>query len=178
MSACRAPLEDGISDPYEASNRQAHEINKSLDKNIIRPMAIVYGDIAPIKVHLGMNVPMTEYFNLNVRGRYIAAKVPFLSNPLRDPSRADGGEPDYFHEHFVGDVSMNLHYDIATLNFSVYNITNADYNHPGDGEANAGDGWVVNEDGSMDTTVRATGYRNSLVPQALRSFMVTLKLDL
>jgi iron complex outermembrane receptor protein len=136
------------------------------------------GDIAPVKLHLGMNIPMTEYFNLNVRGRYIAAKIPFLSNPLRDPSRPDGGEPDYFHEHFVGDVSMNIHYGIATLNLAVYNITNADYNHPGDGEANAGDGWVVNPDGSMDTTVRATGYRNSLVPQALRNFMFSLKLDI
>ena len=55
MSACRAPLEDGISDPYEASNRQAHEINKSLDKNIIRPMAIVYGDITPIKLQSAVN---------------------------------------------------------------------------------------------------------------------------
>ena len=50
LSACRVPLEDGISDPFEASNRQAHEINKSIDKNIIRPMAIVYGDITPIKL--------------------------------------------------------------------------------------------------------------------------------
>ena len=55
MSACRAPLEDGISDPYEASNRHTHEINKSLDKNIIRPMAIVYGDITPIKLQSAVN---------------------------------------------------------------------------------------------------------------------------
>ena len=136
------------------------------------------GDIAPVKIHLGMNIPMTDYFNLNVRGRYIAAKIPFLSNALRDPARPDGGEPDYFHDHFVGDVSMAFHYDLMTLNFSVYNITNADYNHPGDGAADAGDGWVVNDDGTMDTTVRASGYRNSLVPQPLRSFMLSLKLDI
>ena len=55
MSACRAPLEDGISDPFEASNRQVHEINKSLDKNIIRPIAIVYGDITPIKLQSAVN---------------------------------------------------------------------------------------------------------------------------
>ena len=66
MSACRAPLEDGISDPYEASNRQAHEINKSLDKNIIRPMAIVYGDITPIKLqsvvnNMSMNLSLPRY---------------------------------------------------------------------------------------------------------------------
>ena len=66
MSACRAPLEDGISDPYEASNRQTHEINKSLDKNIIRPMAIVYGDITPIKLqsvvnNMSMNLSLPRY---------------------------------------------------------------------------------------------------------------------
>ena len=66
MSACRVPLEDGISDPYEASNRQAHEINKSLDKNIIRPMAIVYGDITPIKLqsvvnNMSMNFSLPRY---------------------------------------------------------------------------------------------------------------------
>ena len=66
MTACRAPLEDGISDPYEASNRQTHEINKSLDKNIIRPMAIIYGDITPIKLqsvvnNMSMNLSLPRY---------------------------------------------------------------------------------------------------------------------
>ena len=66
LSACRIPLEDGISDPFEASNRQAHEINKSIDKNIIRPMAIVYGDITPIKLqsvanNMSMNFSLPRY---------------------------------------------------------------------------------------------------------------------
>ena len=66
MSACRVPLEDGISDPFEASNRQAHEINKSIDKNIIRPVAIVYGDITPIKLqsvanNMSMNFSLPRY---------------------------------------------------------------------------------------------------------------------
>ena len=60
------PLEDGISDPFEASNRQAHEINKSIDKNIIRPMALVYGDITPIKLqsvanNMSMNFSLPRY---------------------------------------------------------------------------------------------------------------------
>ncbi|MAH38751.1 MAG: VacJ lipoprotein [Marinovum sp.] len=66
LSACRVPLEDGISDPFEASNRQSHEINKSIDKNIIRPMAIVYGDITPIKLqsvanNMSMNFSLPRY---------------------------------------------------------------------------------------------------------------------
>ena len=66
LSACRVPLEDGLSDPFEASNRQAHEINKSIDKNIIRPMALVYGDITPIKLqsvanNMSMNFSLPRY---------------------------------------------------------------------------------------------------------------------
>ena len=66
LSACRVPLEDGVSDPFEASNRQAHEINKSIDKNIIRPMAIVYGDLTPIKLqsvanNISMNFSLPRY---------------------------------------------------------------------------------------------------------------------
>ena len=55
LGACSAPLEEGISDPFEASNRQIHEINKSLDKNIIRPVAVLYGDSTPVKLQSAVN---------------------------------------------------------------------------------------------------------------------------
>ena len=89
MSACRAPLEDGISDPYEASNRQTHEINKSLDKNIIRPMAIIYGDITPIKLqsvvnNMSMNFSLPRYsMNYILQGELMNASrssMKFLVN--------------------------------------------------------------------------------------------------
>ena len=55
LTACSAPLENGISDPFEASNRKAHQINKSLDKEVIRPIAILYGDSTPLKVQSVVN---------------------------------------------------------------------------------------------------------------------------
>ena len=55
LGACSAPLEEGISDPFEASNRQIHEINKSLDKNIIRPVAVLYGNSTPVKLQSAVN---------------------------------------------------------------------------------------------------------------------------
>ena len=55
MGACSAPLEEGILDPFEASNRQVHEINKSLDKNIVRPVAVLYGDSTPVKLQSAVN---------------------------------------------------------------------------------------------------------------------------
>ena len=55
LGACSAPLEEGILDPFEASNRQVHEINKSLDKNIVRPVAVLYGDSTPVKIQSAVN---------------------------------------------------------------------------------------------------------------------------
>ena len=55
LSACSAPQEHGISDPFESSNRKAHQINKSLDKKIIRTIAILYGDSTPLKVQSVVN---------------------------------------------------------------------------------------------------------------------------
>ena len=89
MSACRVPLEDGISDPFEASNRQAHEINKSIEKNIIRPMALVYGDITPIKLqsvanNVSMNFSLPRYsMNYILQGELMNASrssMKFLVN--------------------------------------------------------------------------------------------------
>ena len=89
MSACRVPLEDGISDPFEASNRQAHEINKSIDKNIIRPVALVYGDITPIKLqsvanNMSMNFSLPRYsMNYILQGELMNASrssMKFLVN--------------------------------------------------------------------------------------------------
>ncbi len=71
-----------------------------------------------------------------------------------------------------------LQYEKLRLTAQVYNFTNTDYSHTGEGEANAGDAWEENPDGSMNTKVRSGGYRNSMVPQPLRSFMFTLKLDM
>ncbi len=62
LSACSAPLEEGVSDPFEASNRQAHEINKSIDKNILRPVAILYGDNTPVKLQSAVNNVAMNFF--------------------------------------------------------------------------------------------------------------------
>ena len=116
---------------------------------------------------------MFESTNLNLRGRYIDGRVPYLSNALRHSAKKD-----YFPGHFVGDLSLSVHYEKLTFTAQVYNFTNTDYNHPGEQQADAGDGWEENPDGSMNTKKRAAGYRNSLIPQPLRNLMFTLKLDL
>ena len=131
------------------------------------------GDIAPLKAHFGVNLPVMDFLNVNVRGRYIDGRTPFLANTLRNTAKKD-----YFEAYFVGDLSVAYKQDIVTVGAQVYNFTGTDYNHPGDGDANAGDGWEENPDGSMNTSVRSAGYRNSLIPQPLQNVMFTLSLDI
>ena len=66
LAACSAPLEHGISDPFEASNRKAHQINKSLDKEVVRPIAILYGDctfngvLSPYNIAIGRTTSLSN----------------------------------------------------------------------------------------------------------------------
>ncbi|MEC9466460.1 MAG: TonB-dependent receptor plug domain-containing protein [Myxococcota bacterium] len=131
------------------------------------------GDIAPIKAHFGLNIPVMDTFNLNLRGRYIDGRTPFLANALRNSAKKD-----YFPAYFVGDLALAYQQGIVRFTAQVYNLTNTDYNHPGDGDADAGDGWEENPDGTMNLKVRSSGYRNSLLPQPLRNVMFTLSLDI
>ncbi len=48
LSACTpAPTAVGFADPFEASNRKVHNVNRALDKAIVRPVANGYGKGAP-----------------------------------------------------------------------------------------------------------------------------------
>ncbi len=46
---------DGINDPYEAQNRQVHEFNKGLDKNIVRPLSVGYATVVPVEMRDSVN---------------------------------------------------------------------------------------------------------------------------
>lgn len=56
VSACAKPsgIED-IIDPYETVNRRTHELNRSLDEAILRPVSMVYVDIVPEPVMIGLS---------------------------------------------------------------------------------------------------------------------------
>lgn len=55
LSACTAPNgyvvgPEGINDPYEAQNRKVHALNRSLDRNIVRPAGKGYASVLPDEV--------------------------------------------------------------------------------------------------------------------------------
>lgn len=46
---------DGINDPYEAQNRNVHEFNKGLDKNLVRPVSRGYVAVVPSEMRETVN---------------------------------------------------------------------------------------------------------------------------
>lgn len=56
LSACTpASVPTGFEDPYEATNRKTHSVNRALDQAIIRPISNGYGKTAPGPLRKGVS---------------------------------------------------------------------------------------------------------------------------
>ncbi|MCB1366286.1 MAG: VacJ family lipoprotein [Rhodobacteraceae bacterium] len=56
VSACsNAPQMSTINDPHEAMNRRTHDLNKSLDRNILKPLSSGYGKVTAGPVSTGIS---------------------------------------------------------------------------------------------------------------------------
>jgi len=119
------------------------------------------GDIAPHKINLGINLPLTKGFNLNVRGNYVSQKLVYLRNAMR----ADDYKVD---EYFTLDGTFSYKFKIISLSLKVKNILDKTYFHSGVGAASAGNNF----------STRSLGYQNSLLPQDGRSYMVNVTFQL
>lgn len=119
------------------------------------------GDIAPHKFNIGINLPIVKAFNLNLKGNYVSSRLVYTRNALRVKNYE---VPSYF----TCDGAVSYTFKIATVSFKVKNVLDLEYFHPGVEQADSGD----------DFANRSLGYRNSLLPQTGRTFMVSLNLDL
>lgn len=105
MASCTAPQATGITDPHEAQNRETHELNRQLDRNLIRPAAGAYGSGLPLPLRQGignfasnLNLPGVIVNNiLQLRiGKALQNSTRFLLNTtiglggVLDPSTAMG----------------------------------------------------------------------------------------
>ncbi|MFT5163759.1 MAG: outer membrane receptor for ferrienterochelin and colicins [Alteromonadaceae bacterium] len=122
------------------------------------------GDIAPHKINAGLNIPVGEAFNANVRVNYVSDRELYSRNPLSDQSRPDGGREA--QSYLTMDINLIYHFGPAELALKVKNLFDKSYYHPGAEAANSGD----------DFTRRALGYNNSLIPQDGRNWLFSLKL--
>lgn len=56
LSGCAKPqVAQGINDPYEAHNRAIHEVNKSIDRTVLRPISKVFGSEEPGPLQQGIS---------------------------------------------------------------------------------------------------------------------------
>ena len=123
-------------------------------------MDVELGDIAPHKINAGINWPLSEDWQLNVRANWVSDKKLYVRNPLRDKGRENDS-------YLVFDANLRYQMDYFALSFKVRNLFDETYYHSGVEGAESGD----------DFTRRSQGWRNSLIPQPKRSFMITLSMD-
>ncbi len=118
------------------------------------------GDIAPHKVQLGVNLPVTKYFNLNLRGLYVSERELYSRNVMRPQGKID--------DYSLLNGTVSFKYNNWLLSLKVENIFDHEYLHPGIEQADAGN----------DTSKRAPAFHNSMLPQAKRNFLVNLTFKL
>ncbi|MFC2140383.1 TonB-dependent receptor plug domain-containing protein [Candidatus Auribacterota bacterium] len=117
------------------------------------------GDIAPHKFNIGLNVPVGEKFNVNVRGNFVGEREAYTRSPLR--------AQDYkFGSYFVLSGVLTYMCGPFDISFKVLNILDKEYFHPGGETAVAG----------TDTSTRAQGYQNSIIPQPGRSYWLNVRI--
>lgn len=118
------------------------------------------GDIAPHKINLGLNIPVWSHMNWNLKANYVSDRELYSRNPLRNQGEELGG-------YIAVDTNILLKYKPFTIAFKVKNIFDEAYYHPGGEHAESGN----------DFSKRAKGYRNSLIPQVGRNYMINFTMD-
>lgn len=112
------------------------------------------GDIAPHKINLGLDVPLSAHWSFNVRANYVHDRPVYSRNPLR----AEGKK---VAAYTTLDAQLRFHWQALELALKVRNLLDEAYYHPGVEDADSGD----------DFTLRAAGFRNSLIPQVGRHYL-------
>lgn len=143
-----------------SSTRYNHELDA--DGNVIgwEDGDTELGDIAPHKINAGVNLPLSRQWNVNLRSNFVGRRKLYSQNPLR----AQGETIDPYIV-FNGVLSYSYHPFRVTA--KVLNLLDADYFHPGVEKADSGN--------TFDE--RSLGFRNSLIPQPGRSYVLAFSID-
>ena len=112
------------------------------------------GDIAPHKIHLGINVPIKKHWHINLRSQYVSDQTPYLRNTMR---ASDYVIPSYLNL----DGNIGLDFDNISFGLKARNLMDVNYFYSGVESASAGNDFV---NGSA-------GFHNSLIPNASRNFL-------
>ncbi len=116
------------------------------------------GDIAKNKFNLILDADLLKHFHINLRLNYIGKRTTTVSNPIT--------EVDHYLVTHLGFQYRNILKHV-TLFFTIYNLFDLDYYHPGYDSAAAGE----------DTSKPSTGWYSSRMPQPGRNFLAGVKIE-
>lgn len=123
----------------------------------------VQGDVAPHKINVGLNVPFSDRWNLNIRGNWVSKRELFSQNPLRADSNSARVDNVEVKSYATVDLNVLYQWQWLTVNAKIENLFEESYLQPGVEEAASGD----------DFENDADGFQNSLIP-AVESRVYTL----
>lgn len=127
------------------------------------------GDVAPHKVNLNVNLPLSERLNANLSGLWMDERSLFSENPLRASSNADRPVERKAEAYTVFDLNLLYDFGEYSVSFKVENLFEEEYLAPGVEGAGSGDDFSVDVD----------GFQNSLLPQvSSRRFTLRVSFDL
>ena len=141
------------------ANCQQINAEYNISYNACDDMDVELGDIAPHKINFGLNLPLSPNWNLNLRGNWVSDKTLYVRNPLRAKGRKNNA-------YTVIDANLIYYMSPFSIALKVRNLFDESYYHSGVEGAESGD----------DFSQRSIGWRNSLIPQPKRHFMLTLNM--
>ncbi len=116
------------------------------------------GDIAPHKINVGVNLPLSS--GLNLRGNLVERRELYSQNPLRNQGKT-------IDPYLVAHGALSYTYGPFWLTLKISNLFDHDYFHPGVEQADSGDVF----------SGRSLGFRNSLIPQPGRAFVFRFAIE-
>ncbi len=113
------------------------------------------GDIARHKISAAINFPYSDSVNINLKANWVDDRPLYQRNRLREQGKKAAS-------YTTVDITTNWDLQPFTLKLKITNLFNQDYYHPGGEQADSGD----------DFSQRAQGFRNSLIPQRHRQWLL------
>ena len=118
------------------------------------------GDIAPHKLNFGINIPINDDWQVNLRSNYVSSKTLYLRNALREDNIKNDS-------YVLVNATVQYHLETVKLAFKVNNLFDKTYYHSGPESGSSG----------IDFSKRSAGWHNSLIPQLERNFSLTASFE-
>ncbi|BBN80917.1 hypothetical protein PA25_09020 [Pseudoalteromonas sp. A25] len=134
------------------------------DDSLCGDYRVALGDIAPHKLNVGANIPVSQKWSINARVNYISSRQLYLRNPLRDEGIKLG-------DYLTTNLSVVWRSGKLSAHIKVNNVFDSQIYHPGVGTADSGS--TFTDDGG--NLLRTQGFYNSVLPQVGRNweFVIT-----